>query len=110
MLKEECSNKCIYNKDTNINRCSDKKTSTTNNRNLSSGIESCSVWQVPYTLDTKEYGFFGWRKILNNPKERTKSGCQTAEWIYLLIGAITLIIIVTIVLYTKKPIKKGRRR
>lgn len=64
----------------------------------------CEWWQEPYTTTKLDYGFLGWRKIFNNPITHIESGCKTSGYIYLLIfGGIFIVIITILVLTRKKP-------
>jgi len=76
---------------------------------VDSGIQ-CKWYQDSFTKIEKDYGTLYWRAIVPfvNPKETAVSGCKTSSWIYLLIGGLFIILVITIILLV--PAKGGKKK
>lgn len=67
----------------------------------------CLWYQQSYTKETEDWGFLGWRHIINKPIVTVEEGCKTATWFYFAIAGITIaIIVIAGMIINKKPKKR----
>lgn len=72
--------------------------------------QTCSWYESSYIKETQDYGFLGWRHLFNNAVDVKESGCKTAGWMYLVIIAFFVSVVVVVLSVYFIPKKKGHKK
>lgn len=67
----------------------------------------CLWYQEYYSIQNEDWGFLGWRHLINKPIVTVEEGCKTATWFYFAIAGLTIaIIVIAGMIINKKPKKR----
>lgn len=71
------------------------------------GDISCSWYQQSYITNDVDKGLFSWRTLFGSEITKTKTGCETSGWVYLVIILGSIIAVIFIIIQSK-PKKKRK--